>query len=107
MAGAPREAVGAAAGQCSAGQRSHRKAVQAARAGAWPAGGAMADRAIDWTPALHHLRSVDGKLAAVIERHGSPTIAPTTDALRSLARSIVYQQTSGKAAERIAAPAGG
>ena len=61
----------------------------------------MADRAIDWTPALHHLRSVDGKLAAVIERHGSPTIAPTTDALRSLARSIVYQQLSGKAAETI------
>jgi len=56
---------------------------------------------IDWNPALLHLRSVDGKLAAVIERHGSPTIEPTTDALRSLARSIVYQQLSGKAAETI------
>jgi len=61
----------------------------------------MADSPIDWSPALHHLRSVDGKLAAVIERHGSPTITPTTDALRSLARSIVYQQLSGKAAETI------
>ena len=63
--------------------------------------GPMAVKVIDWDPALHHLRSVDGKLAAVIERHGSPTIAPTTDALRSLARSIVYQQLSGKAAETI------
>lgn len=56
---------------------------------------------IDWSPALLHLRSVDGKLAVVIERHGSPTIAPTADAVRSLARSIVYQQLSGKAAETI------
>jgi DNA-3-methyladenine glycosylase II len=57
--------------------------------------------AIDWNPALLYLRSVDGKLAVVIERHGSPTIEPTRDAVRSLARSIVYQQLSGKAAETI------
>ena len=56
---------------------------------------------IDWNPALLHLRSVDDKLASVIERHGSPTIEPASDALRSLARSIVYQQLSGKAAETI------
>jgi DNA-3-methyladenine glycosylase II len=61
----------------------------------------MAVRVIDWSPALHHLRSVDDKLAAVIERHGSPTMAPTDNAVRSLARSIVYQQLSGKAAETI------
>ena len=63
--------------------------------------GAMAVTPVDWSPALQHLRSVDGKLAPVIERHGSPTIAPTTDAVRSLARAIVSQQLSGKAAETI------
>jgi DNA-3-methyladenine glycosylase II len=61
----------------------------------------MAVTAIDWSPALQHLRRVDDKLAALIEDHGSPTLAPTTDAVRSLARAIVSQQLSGKAAETI------
>jgi DNA-3-methyladenine glycosylase II len=57
--------------------------------------------AIDWGPALRHLRTADQKLAAVIERHGEPTITPSTDAIRSLARAIVSQQLSGKAAATI------
>jgi DNA-3-methyladenine glycosylase II len=61
----------------------------------------MAVTAIDWSPALQHLREVDDKLAALIERCGSPTLAPTTDAVRSLARAIVSQQLSGKAAATI------
>ena len=56
---------------------------------------------IDWTPAIRHLQSVDKKLAPVIERHGHPTIEPSTDAVRSLARAIVSQQLSGKAAATI------
>ena len=62
---------------------------------------AMPATAIDWSPALQHLRRVDPKLATMIDRHGSPTIAPTTDAVRSLARAIVSQQLSGKAADTI------
>jgi len=61
----------------------------------------MVATALDWTPALAHLRRVDPKLVAVIDRHGAPTIAPTTDAVRSLARAIVSQQLSGKAADTI------
>jgi DNA-3-methyladenine glycosylase II len=56
---------------------------------------------IDWGPALLHLRTADARLAPVIERHGQPTITPTTNALQSLARSIVWQQLSGKAAQTI------
>ena len=63
--------------------------------------GARAPRGIDWSPALQHLRRVDDKLAALIEQHGHPTLAPTTDAVRSLARAIVSQQLSGKAADTI------
>ncbi len=55
----------------------------------------------DWQPALVHLRTVDAKLAPLIERHGAPTIAPTTNAVQSLARAIVSQQLSGKAADTI------
>lgn len=61
----------------------------------------MAAPAIDWAPALRHLRRVDAKLAPVIDHHGAPTITPTTDAVRSLARAIVSQQLSGKAADTI------
>jgi DNA-3-methyladenine glycosylase II len=57
--------------------------------------------AIDWEPALVHLRTADAKLAPVIARHGQPTITPTTNAMHSLARSIVWQQLSGKAAQAI------
>jgi DNA-3-methyladenine glycosylase II len=57
--------------------------------------------AIDWGPAIQHLRAVDGKLGPMIERHGHPTIAPTTNAVHSLARSIVSQQLSVRAADTI------
>jgi len=61
----------------------------------------MAGTAIDWNPALEHLRTADRKLAPVIERHGSPTLAPVPNAVRALARAIVSQQLSGKAADTI------
>jgi len=61
----------------------------------------MAVTAIDWAPAVQHLRSVDKRLAPVIERHGAPTLRPTSNAVRSLARAIVSQQLSGKAADTI------
>jgi DNA-3-methyladenine glycosylase II len=48
-----------------------------------------------------HLRTVDGKLAHVIDRHGHPTLEPATNAVQSLARAIVSQQLSGKAAQTI------
>ena len=56
---------------------------------------------IDWGPAVAHLGAVDQKLAPVIERHGHPRIAPSADAVRSLARAIVSQQLSGRAADTI------
>ena len=55
----------------------------------------------DWSPALAHLRSVDPRLAPVIERHGHPTIAPRKNPVQSLSRAIVSQQLSGKAADTI------
>jgi DNA-3-methyladenine glycosylase II len=61
----------------------------------------MLGPAIDWAPAMRHLRRVDKKLAPVIDRHGAPEITPTSDAVHSLARAIVSQQLSGKAAETI------
>lgn len=61
----------------------------------------MSAATIDWGPATRHLRTVDKKLAPVIERHGAPAITPTTNAVRSLARAIVSQQLSGKAADTI------
>jgi len=61
----------------------------------------MAAPAIDWAPALRHLRTVDKKLAPVIDRHGDPAITPTANAVHSLARAIVWQQLSGKAADTI------
>jgi len=61
----------------------------------------MVASAIDWAPALLHLQRVDEKLGPVIERHGSPTMTPTSNAVHSLARAIVSQQLSGKAADTI------
>lgn len=57
--------------------------------------------ATDWSEALAHLRSADAKLAPLIDRHGAPTLAPTRNAVQSLARAIVSQQLSGKAADTI------
>ena len=56
---------------------------------------------MDWSSALAHLRANDPRLVPLIEQHGTPTLAPTTDAVQSLARAIVGQQLSGKAAATI------
>lgn len=55
----------------------------------------------DWSQALAHLRRADPRLVDVIDRHGHPTIAPRKDPVQSLARAIVSQQLSGKAADTI------
>lgn len=55
----------------------------------------------DWTDAIAHLRAADPRLTALIDRHGHPTIAPRKDPVQSLARAIVSQQLSGKAADTI------
>jgi DNA-3-methyladenine glycosylase II len=57
--------------------------------------------AVDWTPALRHLAAADPRLAPLIEHHGPPTYEPTREPVLSLARAIVYQQLSGKAAATI------
>src|SRR4051812_49076714 len=57
--------------------------------------------ATDWSSAIAHLRSADPRLAPLIEQHGHPTIAPRKDPVQSLARAIVSQQLSGKAAATI------
>ena len=56
---------------------------------------------VDWSAALEHLREADPDLAPLIETHGVPAIAPTTNAVQSLARAIVGQQLSGAAARTI------
>ena len=56
---------------------------------------------IDWTPALTHLRAADPRLVAAIDRHGPPTISPRKDPVQSLARAIVSQQLSTRAADTI------
>jgi DNA-3-methyladenine glycosylase II len=57
--------------------------------------------AIDWSPAVLHLSAADPRLAPVIDRHGHPTITRRKDPVQSLARAIVSQQLSGKAADTI------
>lgn len=56
---------------------------------------------MDWTSAVTHLSKADPRLAPLIDSHGHPTITPTTNAVQSLARAIVGQQLSGKAAATI------
>lgn len=56
---------------------------------------------VDWSAALRHLRAADPRLAPVIDAHGPPALAPTTNPVQSLARAIVSQQLSGKAADTI------
>lgn len=56
---------------------------------------------MDWSSAITHLTSADPRLAPLVERHGHPTIAPRKNAIESLARAIVGQQLSGKAADTI------
>src|SRR5262245_12420772 len=57
--------------------------------------------AVDWGPAVAHLGAADSRLVPLIAKHGTPTLAPTRDPVLSLARAIVYQQLSGKAAATI------
>jgi DNA-3-methyladenine glycosylase II len=57
--------------------------------------------AVDWAPALAHLSATDPRLVPLIAKHGPPTITPTKNAVHSLARAIVGQQLSGKAAASI------
>jgi len=61
----------------------------------------LAAMAVDWTAALAHLHEHDPQLRPLIEKHGAPTIKPTTNAVQSLARAIVGQQLSGAAASTI------
>jgi 3-methyladenine DNA glycosylase/8-oxoguanine DNA glycosylase len=56
---------------------------------------------VDWSPALAYLRASDPKLAPLIDKHGAPALAPAANAVQSLARAIVGQQLSGKAAATI------
>ena len=59
----------------------------------------------DYDPltAFHHLRAADGKLARIMAQTGPPKIAlrHTATVFDALARAIVYQQLSGKAAATI------
>jgi methylated-DNA-[protein]-cysteine S-methyltransferase len=59
--------------------------------------------ACDLDLALAHLRKVDAKLGAVIDRAVAPKMRldPTESTFQALAQSIVYQQLSGKAAGTI------
>ncbi len=56
---------------------------------------------MDWTAAVVHLAKADPRLAPIIDQHGHPSMKPTRNAVQSLARAIVGQQLSGKAAETI------
>lgn len=66
----------------------------------WPERGV---HPVDWSAACRELAGRDRGLGAVIERVGGPGVPPNTagSAFESLARSIVYQQLSGKAAATI------
>ena len=56
---------------------------------------------IDFGPALAHLRAADPRMAALIDRHGPPTMAPSKNHIQSLAKAIVSQQLSTTAASTI------
>jgi len=56
---------------------------------------------MDWTEAIAHLQRADPRLAPLIERHGHPTITAGRDPVLSLAKAIVSQQLSTRAAETI------
>lgn len=58
-------------------------------------------RSVDWTSAVTHLTTADPRFAPLVEQHGHPTIAPRPNPVQSLARAIVSQQLSGKAADTI------
>lgn len=54
-----------------------------------------------WGAATRHLKSVDRKLAPLIEKVGPCKLRPSEDLLATLANSIVAQQISAKAARSI------
>ncbi len=56
---------------------------------------------LDVEVAMRHLRRADPRLRPLIERHGLPRLQRTRNSFQSLARSIIYQQLSGKAAATI------
>lgn len=55
----------------------------------------------DFEPALAHLRKVPGRMDELIATHGPPNLKRTRNSFQSLARAIIYQQLSGKAAGTI------
>ncbi len=56
---------------------------------------------LDLAAALAHLREVPGAMGQLIAEHGPPPLRRTRNSFESLARAIVYQQLSGRAAETI------
>jgi DNA-3-methyladenine glycosylase II len=56
---------------------------------------------MDWAPALKHLHDADPLLRPLIDRHGAPSLVPTTNAVQSRARALVGPQRSTKAAATI------
>jgi DNA-3-methyladenine glycosylase II len=56
---------------------------------------------LDVDAALRHLRRAEPRLRPLIEHHGPPRLQRTRNSFQSLARSIIYQQLSGKAAATI------
>ena len=57
---------------------------------------------IDTERAVAHLRQADPVMATVIEAVGAPRLRePSPTAFQALARSIIFQQLSGKAASTI------
>lgn len=55
----------------------------------------------DWRAAAAHLTKVDARFERLVAAHGVPDWKVTTDPLQHLARAIVFQQLSGKAASTI------
>lgn len=51
--------------------------------------------------ALNHLSQSDKRFKSVIDQFGKPNFEPETNYLKSLVRSIIYQQLSGKSASAI------
>lgn len=62
-----------------------------------------ATRKLDLDAALRHLRRSHPRMAAVIRAHDRPVLKRARDPFRELARAIIYQQLSGKAAGTICA----
>lgn len=55
----------------------------------------------DWRAAAQHLTKADARFEPLVAMHGVPDWKVTTDPLQHLARAIVFQQLSGKAAGTI------